>query len=283
MINPMTLTDLSPYLWLEILHPEVRTGQTRCALFDFDGTLSVIRRGWERIMISLMIEMISDGNSIPLGIERTVEEYVDHSTGILTIKQMQWLEEAVRRYGRASRVLTASEYKQIYNERLLCPVRMRLNGGDGRPVAPDELMIAGARDFLEKLAARGVRLFLASGTDQEYVQEEAHILGIDGLFKGQIYGARGDSEVDSKELVIERILKENHLAGEELLVVGDGPVEIRYARQVGAVALGVAADEDTRQTLSPRKRARLAEAGADLLVTNFLQADTLVDLFCGEI
>ena len=65
-------------------------------------------------------------------------------------------------------------------------------------------------------------------------------------------------------------------------MVGDGPVEIRYARQVGAVALGVAADEDTRQTLSPRKRARLVEAGADLLVTNFLQADGLVNLFCGE-
>ena len=283
MIRTVTLTGSPPDHGLEILHPNVRTGRTRCALFDFDGTISVIRRGWERIMISLMIEMISDGNSIPLNIESVVEEYVDHSTGILTIKQMQWLEEAVRRYGRSRRVLTASEYKQIYNERLLRPVRMRLNGINGVPVSADSLMIAGARDFLEKLARRGVRLFLASGTDQEYVQQEAAALGVAGFFGGHIYGARGDSEEDSKELVIERILQENHLAGDELLVVGDGPVEIRFARQVGAVALGVAADEDTRQTLSPRKRARLVEAGADLLVTNFLQAAALVDLLCGAV
>ena len=83
---------------------------------------------------------------------------------------------------------------------------MRLSGIDGRPVATDELMIAGARHFLEKLSARGVRLFLASGTDQEYVRkrrvswEFAICLRVKSTARGAI------SEVDSKELVIERIL-----------------------------------------------------------------------------
>ena len=268
--------------WLEILNPQVKTGRVRFALFDFDGTISVIRREWERIMVEMMIEMIcGSGPAVP-EIAAEAADFVDRSTGILTIVQMKWLAAAAARHGLAQTVLSASEYKAIFSERLLRPVRQRLAGLGASLAERDALMIAGARSFLQTLSARGVRLFLASGTDHEYVVNEAGVLGVLEFFEGRVYGARGDSESDSKELVIARILKENQLRGEELLVVGDGPVEIRCARGVGAVALGVAADEDTRQTLNPRKRARLVEAGADLIVANFLPAAELADLLCGR-
>jgi phosphoglycolate phosphatase-like HAD superfamily hydrolase len=151
---------------------------------------------------------------------------------------------------------------------------------DGSPAARESLQIAGARDFLEGLAARGIPLYLASGTDQEYVEAEAAVLELAEFFEGRIYGARGDLETDSKEQVIGRILQENRLSGPELLVVGDGPVEIRCARQAGAVALGIAADEDTRQTLNPRKRERLLAAGADLIVWNYLHSQELIARLC---
>jgi len=105
-------------------------------------------------------------------------------------------------------------------------------------------MIAGARSFLQELAERGVSLYLASGTDQVYVQREAEMLGVTEFFKEGVYGAKGDSEEDSKEKVIQRILAEHHLAGAELLVTGDGPVEIQLRAAGGAVALGLAADEE---------------------------------------
>lgn len=265
--------------WLEMIHPDAPFGCVRYALFDFDGTLSVIRHGWETIMIGLMIESIGQRSA---EIETEVRAYVDHSTGILTIKQMQWLEAAVRRYGPPeSGVMSASQYKRIYTEHLLQPVRQRLAQMDGSPAAREALSISGAAGFLEGLAARGIPLFLASGTDQEYVEAESAVLGMAGFFQGHIYGARGDSETDSKDQVIQRILRENQLSGAELLVVGDGPVEIGYARQAGAIGLGVAADEDTRQTLNPRKRERLIAAGADLIVSNFLHTPELLDLLCG--
>ena len=66
---------------------------------------------------------------------------------------------------------------------------------------------------------------------------------------GQIYGAQGDSEDEFERKVIQRILADQGLAGKELLVVGDGPVEIRYARQAGALALGVACLESDRTSL----------------------------------
>jgi phosphoglycolate phosphatase len=273
-----TAADLPDLPWLNVINPSVRLGHVRHALFDFDGTISVIRRGWETIMIPLMVEMICDGHPPSSEIETEVIEYVDHSTGIMTVKQMRWLEETVRRYNLAKAPKTAAEYKQIYNQRLLQPVRQRLAqmGPDGNLVA-DSLMIAGVRDFLHGLRDRGVILYLASGTDHIYVMEEAAALGVADLFDGHIYGAHDDIEDYTKDRVIQRILEDHHLQGEALLVVGDGPVEIRHAKAQQAVTLGIAADEELRQGLDPRKRERLVSAGADLIVTDFLNHEYLLE------
>ncbi len=275
----MTARELTDLPWLEVVNPAARLGHVRHALFDFDGTISVIRRGWETIMIPLMVEMICDGQPAPAGLEDEVAAYVDRSTGILTIEQMRWLEATVRRYGLARQPQTAAEYKRIYNERLLGPVRARLAGleGGASGASPDDtLMIAGARAFLQGLHDRGVRLYLASGTDHVYVKEEATALGVADFFGEHLYGALDDTAAYSKDRIIARIIAEHDLRGEELLVVGDGPVEIRHAREVDAIALGIAADEDRRQGLHPRKRERLLAAGADLIVTDFLHHADLV-------
>ncbi len=89
-------------------------------------------------------------------------------------------------------------------------------------------------------------------------------------------------EDDFKEIIIQRILAEHNLSGKELVVVGDGPVEIQSARQAGAVALGVACNETDRTSLDARKRQRLLQAGADLLISNFNHAAELVRLLCGD-
>ena len=39
---------------IEILNPRFRRGPFRAALFDFDGTLSLIREGWARVMAELV-------------------------------------------------------------------------------------------------------------------------------------------------------------------------------------------------------------------------------------
>ncbi|HIE14235.1 TPA: carbohydrate kinase, partial [Candidatus Bathyarchaeota archaeon] len=82
-----------------MLNPNVELGRIKHVLIDFDGTISVIRQGWERVMIPLMVEMICEDTPPTPEIEREVRKYVDYSTGILTIKQMEWLVRAVRKYG----------------------------------------------------------------------------------------------------------------------------------------------------------------------------------------
>ncbi len=275
---------------LEIANADATLGRVRHALFDFDGTISTIRQGWEGIMVPLMIEMICGDARPSPEIEAEVRDYVDRSTGILTIRQMEWLAEAVRRHnmpcvpgaGLVTPERTAREYKQIYNERLLVPVQERLGRLARGEIAPGDLMIAGARTFLTGLHRRGVTLYLASGTDDEYVRSEAQTLGIAGLFEGRIFGARDDTEEYTKERIIQRILDDHDLCGAELLVAGDGPVEIRNARARDALALGVASDEVRRSGPNPRKRRRLLAAGADLVIPDFGEAEALVQLLWGE-
>jgi len=270
--------------WIEILNPKVmsKVGHIKYALIDFDGTISVIRQGWEEVMIPLMIEMICDGNAPTPEIEKEVRDYVDYSTGILTIKQMQWLAEAVRRYGIAKNPKSPYEYKRIYNQRLLVRVERRLEKLRSGELNPDDLMIMGSRRFLEELYGRGVTMYLASGTDHEYVLREASALKITQYFKGGIYGALDHTEAHTKERIIQRILDENNLHGNELLVVGDGPVEIRNAKSRDALALGVATDEVKRCGLNLHKRERLINAGADLIIPDFTRYKEIISFLFGE-
>jgi len=264
--------------WIEVINPSVqsRLGHIKYALIDFDGTISVIRQGWEEVMIPMMIEMICDGKLPTPEIEREVREYVDYSTGILTIEQMRWLAEAVGRYGVAKEPKSPYEYKRLYNERLLFRVEERLRRLMNGELNPDDLMIMGSRNLLEEIYRRNVVMYLASGTDHEYVLKEAEALGITQHFGGRIYGALDHSEEQTKEKIIQRILDENNLHGDDLLVVGDGPVEIRNAKSRDAIALGVATDEVKRCGLNFHKRKRLIVAGADLIIPDFTRFRDLI-------
>ena len=47
---------------LELLHPKhLPSGKIKAAIFDFDGTFSTLRCGWEKVMRKLMLELISGG------------------------------------------------------------------------------------------------------------------------------------------------------------------------------------------------------------------------------
>jgi phosphoglycolate phosphatase-like HAD superfamily hydrolase len=239
----------------------------------------VLREGWEGVMIPLMVEMICGDTPPSPAIEAEVRDYVDRSTGILTIEQMDWLVEAVGRYGLAGKPKTAAEYKALYLERLLVGVRSRLEALERGTMSAEEKMIAGAAGFVQALERRGMQLYLASGTDHADVVREARALGIQPIFGEKIYGALDHSQAHNKAFVIQRILNEHGLGGPELLVVGDGPVEIREAVARGATALGVASDEVRRQGWKAAKTPRLKAAGAHLLIPDFTRAHTLLALF----
>ena len=268
---------------LRVLNPDVlpRLGKVRHALFDFDGTISTLRQGWEEVMIPMMVEAICGDTPATPEIEQEVREYVDRSTGILTIEQMRWLEETVRQYGMTE-ALTAADYKQRYLDLLLVDVDRRVADVVSCRVPTVDRMVAGAEAFVSGLRQRGVTLYLASGTDHPYVVREASVLRVERYFSGGVYGALDANEAHSKERVVQRILDDHHLSGDELMVVGDGPVEIREAAKRGAIAVGLASDEVARHGWNEAKVRRMTDANADLLIPDFSQAEALVSLLAGE-
>ena len=242
------------------------------AIFDFDGTISLIRQGWQDIMIPNFVEVLSD---TPIGkktaqdeIQIIVKEFVDRLTGKKTLFQCIELNEWVVKYGGKS--IDPLIYKKEYLRRLMSKIEYRRTGLENGTVDSSELLIAGAKQFLSALKESGIELYCASGTDEDDVKFEAHLLGIDTLFGDNIYGARDDQGLDdTKELVIKNIIANNNLSGAEMLVFGDGMVEIELCKKVGGYAVAVASDEIQKTSIDEWKRQRLLEVGADLVIPHF--------------
>jgi phosphoglycolate phosphatase-like HAD superfamily hydrolase len=266
---------------LEIIHPDIIRGRIRHALFDFDGTLSLIREGWQGVMIPLMVEWLLDTpeHEGEAEITAVVTEFVTRLTGKQTIYQMIQLADEVTKRGGAPR--DPLEYKRIYLDGLWARIQHRVAGLKAGRIPPDELMVPGGRAMLQALAARGVRCYLASGTDEPYVLDEAAALQLTPFFAG-IYGAKDDYINFSKKILIERIIAENRLAGPEFVAFGDGFVEIEDSKAVGGIAVGVASDEANRAGIDAWKRTRLIEAGADLIVPDFREHEALVAYLFAE-
>ncbi len=96
----------SPYNFLpdsqiEIIHPDIQRGKIRYALFDFDGTVSLIREGWQGIMIAMMTEILMETpqHEEQPQIQRVVTEFVTRLTGKQTIYQMIQLCEEISARG----------------------------------------------------------------------------------------------------------------------------------------------------------------------------------------
>ena len=250
--------------------------RARVVLFDFDGTLSLIRSGWVDVMVPMMIECLLELNTgeSEQDLTDTVGDYVARLTGKQTIYQMIELADQIRQ--RGGQPLEPLEYKRMYLSRLDDKIRDRVEGLRAGSLAPDELLVPGARRMIEALRNRGLQLYLASGTDQPYLRVEAGLLEVDSYFDGRIFGALDDYQSFSKQILIGKIISESDFAGEEFLAFGDGYVEIQNVKQVGGVAVGVATDEPHCVRVDEVKRRRLLHVGADWITPNFSAHDELM-------
>lgn len=263
---------------VEIIREVLLRQPPRYAMFDFDGTLSLIREGWPEVMVPMMVEILRDTGTSESDEDLTklTHQFVMELTGKQTIYQMIRLAEEVRRRGGTPDEPLA--YKQMYHDRLAQRIAGRhdaLRSGDARP---EDMLVPGSLEILAALEQRDVTLYLASGTDEEYVLEEARLLDLERYFGDRIYGAIDDYKAYSKAMVIERILSENEVRGEALLGFGDGYVEILNVKQAGGVAVGVASDESGRSGRPDAwKRERLIGVGADLVVPDFRDCRPMLD------
>jgi len=256
------------------------------AVFDHDGTVSTLRQGWEQVMAPVMIRAIlgekykTADETLYHKVRNRVIDYIDKSTGIQTIVQMEALVDMVKEFGLVpgDEIRDKFGYKEIYNNALMELVNKRIEKFKCGELDIYDYTIKGALKFLQALRTKGIKLYLASGTDCDDVIAESKALGYAELFDGGIYGSVGDIAKYSKKMVIEKIMTENNLHGSELAVFGDGPVEIRECRKRDGIAVGIATDEIRRHGLNPEKRTRLIKAGAHIIVPDFSQQDKQIKL-----
>ena len=268
---------LLPGTEIEIVRPDMARGQFASVLFDFDGTLSLIREGWPDVMIPMMVEILAEvpGHEPEDELHRVVEDFVMRLNGRQTIYQMiQLCEEIEKRGGKAEDPLA---YKRMYYERLNRRIRGRIEGLRAGRIAREDMLLPGSIELLEELRRRGLTLYLASGTDEPFMKDEVQLLGLTDCFNGGIYGAKDNYRTFSKKLLIEWMFRDHGLSGPQLLAFGDGFVEIENTKEAGGTAIGVASDEVRRRGINEWKRNRLIGAGADVIIPEYRDHEALLD------
>jgi rfaE bifunctional protein kinase chain/domain len=256
-------------------------------IFDHDGTISSLREGWEQIMEPMMMKAIlgsqfesADETLYHRVIQRT-KKFIDETTGIQTLTQMLGLVKLIKEFGIVpeSEIMDEFGYKEVYNVDLIKLVNKRIAKFRRNELNVDDFIIKGSVEFLNLLHENNIKLYLASGTDQDDVIAEAEALGYADLFEGRIYGAVGDVTKEAKRIVIDRIL--NDIGPDnfnKIAAIGDGPVEIREIKKRNGLAIGIASDEIRRFGLNQAKRSRLIKSGADIVISDYSQLDQLCKL-----
>jgi len=242
----------------------------RFAVFDFDGTLSLVREGWPEVMVPMMVEALreTDTDETDEQLSALANHFVAELTGKQTIYQMIRLAEEITKRGGTPE--DPNVYKHRYHDLLMQRIESRRESLRTGKAEAEEMLVPGSLEVLRLLKEHDVALYLASGTDEQYVIEEAKLLGLDIYFGEHIYGAQDNYKDFSKQMVIERILRENNVEGAKLIGIGDGYVEIDNIKTAGGTAIAVASDETNRSGKpDPWKRDRLIGVGADVVIPDF--------------
>jgi len=269
----------------ELINPSVRRGPFKAVLFDFDGTLSLLREGWPRVMVGMMIERL---RAMSLLGEPEAEEWITldrlvmAQNGAPTIRQMEVFVDEVRRRGGTP--ADSWEYLREYIERLMRDVRGRWDALEVSEFQAADWVVPNAHAILTNLRERGVPLYVASGTEYDHVAREAGLLRVEEFFPTGINAPRNNDPEFGKGKVIARVLAELGIRGEELLGFGDGVVETGEVKRVGGVAVGVASSESGSGwgVVQPDKRARLIAVGADMIIPDYGEQAKLIPWLWGE-
>lgn len=274
MTSPQT--TFLPDTQIELISDRARSSRPQFALFDFDGTISLVREGWQQVMVPMMVTILADTETeeTPDELSRVATDFVMELNGKQTIYQMIRLaEEVAARGGAPEDPLT---YKHRYHELLMQRILSRRDALREGQAVPADWLVPGVHEALAAIQNLDVLMFLASGTDEQYVIEEAELLGVAEFFEGRIYGAVDDYQNFSKQMVIQRILAEHEVDGSRLIGFGDGYVEIDNVKGAGGIAVAVASDESGRSGKPDQwKRERLVGVGADVVIPDFREFGNL--------
>lgn len=260
----------------ELVNPNLRRGPFEVALFDFDGTLSLIREGWPRVMVDLMMDRLRAQDLVrdPAADAAHVEGFVMALNGHPTMRQMErFAEEVVTRGGTPARPVA---YLAQYIDNLIKVVRGRWDAIETGRVDAAEWVVPNAHGILGAFQQRNVPLFVASGTDIAHVSREVELLKLAPFVGDSVSAPKDNDPTFRKRDVIERAMADLGVGGEVLIGFGDGVVETQEVKRAGGVAVGVASVEAGARGVNASKRQTLIAAGADIIIPDYEHAEQLL-------
>jgi phosphoglycolate phosphatase-like HAD superfamily hydrolase len=260
---------------VELVNPDLPRGGFRVAVFDFDGTVSLIREGWSRLMADMGVELLSDPAAFGV-----LELEMLRLSGRPSVHQMERLRELAAERGKPAP--TAVDLLAEFNRRLavMCDDRRKALADGTDP--PEAWAVPGTHELLTDLQKRGVHLVLASGTPIEAVRAEGELLKLTPFFGERVYAPEGASGEFTKRAVIENLLDELGVKGTELIGFGDGYAETVEVKRAGGVAIGLATVEAGRGGMNPTKRRMLLDLDADAVIPHYDPAGELAAWLFGE-
>lgn len=244
--------------------------------------MSLIRAGWGEVMLAQWLELLPPwpGESVETRRALALDD-IWRLNGKPSIHQAAQLAARIceRICERGGEPRAAVDYENDYQRRLGEVVGARLAAVRLGAVPTDTWLVTGARRAIETFATRGLTLHVVSGTQRRFVADEAEALGVARHFGGRIHGPTSEHDTAySKRGVLDAILREHGIGGEQLLMFGDGHVEIEQTKAVGGLTVAVATDEAEFHSgrTDAAKRTRLMGVGADVCICDFRELDALL-------
>jgi phosphoglycolate phosphatase len=264
MQSACPLADAAPLKYLQSMNferPLPTLDSLKLAIFDFDGTLSLLREGWATIMARQGVELLEDESRFT-----ELELAMLMLSGKPSILQMRKLIELAQAAGKPHP--TDTELLKQFQERLAHILDTRLAAVASSPRGA--FCVPGTFEYLDRLRSRGLHLALVSGTLKDYVVAEAEQLQLSAYFGDDLFAPEANDSAFTKLVVIRQLMQKYDVTGPQLIGYGDGYAETVAVRELGGYAVGLATRDIGEEGLHPMKAEMLHKLGADVLVPNYL-------------
>ncbi|RLI08189.1 hypothetical protein DRO32_02670 [Candidatus Bathyarchaeota archaeon] len=217
----------------------------RAVVFDLDGTLVHFDLDYAALKSEIIAALAR------LGIPTSTFSPQDTLTDLL---------DKVEAYIKASG-LNKGEVKKIWNE------VFRVAEQFERASVETARLMPGAADVLAALREKGLKIGLLTLNSSAVAMNVLGRLGIKKFF--DVLVARDFvEEVKPNPGHLSRVLEELGVRPEEAIVVGDTVFDIRCAKKVGAIAIGITTGRSSEE--------ELRKAGADYVISSLTQLPALL-------
>jgi len=188
-------------------------------------------------------------------------------------------EQIQQRGGEAG----ADELLEAFLKPLNANARARYAQLQNGTATANDFIVHGGVALLELLTARGLNIIILSGNPHDQITAEAKMLNLTKFCNGHVYG-HTDANDFSKQAVLEKLMLEESFSSDEFLMFGDGAAEIEATCNLGGLPIAVCSDEHQNGSgrIDENKRAVLLEAGANVVIADYREPNTLLDLLTGK-